>query len=64
MVKLKAIESIEELLCFLSSYINLQSSDLCSFGSHYDNGSVWFDGGLFDGMRLVIIAIAVDCLIQ
>ena len=29
-VKLKALESIEELLCSLSSYINLQSSNLCS----------------------------------
>ena len=29
-VRLKAIKSIKELLCFLSSYINLESSDLCS----------------------------------
>ena len=30
MVKLKVIKFIKELLCSLSSYINLQSSDLCN----------------------------------
>ena len=62
MVRLKAIEFIEELLCFLSFYINLQSSNFCKPRPHYNDESVWSDGRLFDGISLVIIAIAVDCL--
>ena len=61
MVRLKIIESIKELLSFLSSYINLQSSNLCSHRPHYNDKGVRSDGRLFDGMKLVIIAIAIDC---
>ena len=64
MVRLKAIKSSEELLCLLSSYINLQSSNLCSFWPHYNDRGVRSNGRLFDGIKLVIIAIAVDCLME
>ena len=59
-IRLKAIKSIKELLCSLSFYINLQSSNFCSPKPHCDDGGIWFDGRLFDEIRLVIIAIAID----
>ena len=63
-VRLKAIKSIKKLLYFFSSYINLQSSNLCSsklfFYWHYDDKGIWSDGGLFDTMKLVIIAFTLN----
>ena len=63
-VRLKAIKFIKKLISSLSSYINLQSSDLCSsrpiFYWHYNDGGVWSDGELFDKIRLVIIVFAIN----
>ena len=63
MVRLKAIESIKKLLCFLSSYIKLQSSKLCNPTAHYDDEGIRSDSGLFDRMRVIIFAIAIDLTI-
>ena len=64
MIRLKAIKSIEKLLCFLSSYINLQLSNFCSLKPflywHYDDWGVQFGSGLFDGMRLFIIGLTIN----
>ena len=67
-LRLKAIESIKKLLCSLSSYINLQSSNLCSprlFSYwHYNDEGVRSDGELFDGINLIIIAFTIDLIFE
>ena len=62
-IRLKNIKSIEKLLCFylsISTFNFLTFVALGFFYWHYNNKGIWSDNRLFDGMKLVIISLAID----